>query len=50
MPVSTFMPVYNVSVVAVSSLWGYAVFKERLTALNWAGIALAIISIILIAM
>lgn len=50
MPVSTFMPVYNVSVVAVSSLWGFAVFKERLSALNWAGIVLAILSIILIAM
>ncbi|MDD3961397.1 MAG: DMT family transporter [Bacteroidales bacterium] len=48
--VSTFMPLYNVSVVALSALIGYVFFKERLSALNWAGIALAILSILLIAM
>ncbi|NCD42164.1 MAG: DMT family transporter [Bacteroidia bacterium] len=48
--VSTFMPLYNVSVVALSALIGYVIFKERISALNWAGIALAILSILLIAM
>jgi len=50
MQVSTFMPVYNVSVVVLTSLIGYVVFKERLSAVNWSGILLAVIAIILIAM
>ncbi|HOT88626.1 MAG TPA: hypothetical protein PL028_03675, partial [Bacteroidales bacterium] len=41
-------PVFNVSVVALSSLLGYFVFKENLTKTNWVGILLAISSIILI--
>ena len=49
MQVSTFMPLYNVSVVAFSSLIGYKIFKEKLSATNWAGIAVAILSIFLIA-
>lgn len=50
MEVSVFMPVFNVSVVALSSLIGATIFKERLNAMNWAGILLAIISIILFSM
>lgn len=41
-------PVFNVSVVALSSLFGYFVFRENLTKTNWVGILLAISSIILI--
>jgi drug/metabolite transporter (DMT)-like permease len=47
--VSFFMPVYNIGVVVLSSLVGFAAFREKLTATNWAGIGLAIIAIALIA-
>ncbi len=41
-------PVLNLSNVALSAFLGWLVFKERLSPLNLAGIALAIISILLI--
>ena len=47
--VSFFVPVFNVGVVALSAITGYIVFRERLSRLNWIGIALAILAIILIA-
>ena len=47
--VSLFMPVYNIGVVALASLTGFVVFREKLTRTNWLGIFLAIIAIILIA-
>ncbi len=47
--VSVFIPVYNVGVVALASLVGFAVFRERLSRMNWIGIALAIVAIVLIA-
>lgn len=47
--VSFFMPVYNIGVVALASLTGFIIFKEKLTRINRTGIALAIIAIILIA-
>lgn len=47
--VSVFIPVYNVGVVALASLTGYVIFKEKLSRANWIGIALAIIAILLIA-
>lgn len=47
--VSLFMPVYNIGVVALASLSGLVVFKEKLTKTNWIGIALAVIAILLIA-
>lgn len=47
--VSVFIPVYNVGVVALASITGFVIFKEKLSKFNWIGIALAIIAIILIA-
>jgi drug/metabolite transporter (DMT)-like permease len=47
--VSFFIPVYNVGVVALSALIGFVIFKEKLSRINWIGIALAIVAIILIA-
>ncbi len=47
--VSFFVPVFNVGVVALSALTGYFIFKEKLSRLNWLGIALAIVAILLIA-
>lgn len=47
--VSLFMPVYNIGVVALASLSGFVIFKEKLTKTNWIGITLAIIAILLIA-
>ena len=45
---SVIMPVANISVVALSSLVGLFIFKERLSKINTAGIVLAIIAIILL--
>ncbi|MAT90533.1 MAG: hypothetical protein CMC35_07550 [Flavobacteriaceae bacterium] len=42
--------VNNVAIVMCSTLVGIALFKERLLPKNWAGIGLAVISIILIAL
>ena len=39
----------NVAVVALSTLLGIALFKERISPKNWGGIVLAVISIILVA-
>jgi drug/metabolite transporter (DMT)-like permease len=47
--VSFFVPIFNVGVVALSALTGYLIFKEKLSRLNWLGIALAIVAILLIA-
>jgi drug/metabolite transporter (DMT)-like permease len=47
--VSLFMPVYNIGVVALASVTGFVIFREKLTRINWIGIFLAIIAIILIA-
>ena len=40
----------NVAIVLFSTLLGIVLFKERLTAKNWGGIALAVVSIILVAL
>lgn len=47
--VSLFMPVYNIGVVALASLTGFIIFREKLSRTNWVGIFLAIIAILLIA-
>jgi drug/metabolite transporter (DMT)-like permease len=47
--VSFFVPIFNIGVVALSALTGYFAFKEKLSKLNWFGIGLAIIAILLIA-
>jgi drug/metabolite transporter (DMT)-like permease len=45
---STLFAINNVGIVALSSLLGYFAFKEKLSKINIAGIALAIIAIVLI--
>lgn len=47
--VSVFVPLVSVSVVTLSSLVGYLVFREQLSRVNWIGIVLAMVSIFLIA-
>jgi len=47
--VSVFIPVYNVGVVALATLTGFLIFKEKLSKTNIAGVVLAIVSILLIA-
>jgi drug/metabolite transporter (DMT)-like permease len=47
--VSVFVPLVSVSVVTLSSLTGYFVFKESLSRINIIGVLLAMISIVLIA-
>ncbi len=48
MEVSVFIPLLNVSVVSISALAGYFVFREKLRLLNWIGIGLALLAIVLI--
>tara|TARA_B100000900_G_scaffold365266_1_gene340414 strand:- start:3546 stop:4412 length:867 start_codon:yes stop_codon:yes gene_type:complete len=48
-PESTFVfPINNMGVVAVSAIFASLFFKERLSKVNWIGILIAIISILLI--
>lgn len=49
MQVSVFIPILNISVVALSSVLGFTLFKEKLRPQNWVGIFLAVVAIILIA-
>lgn len=46
---SSIFTINNVAIVLVSTVLGIALFKERLIPKNWIGIALAIISILLVA-
>lgn len=46
---STIFTINNVAIVLLSTLFGIILFRERLLPKNWIGIALAIISIILVA-
>ena len=45
--VSFVIPMINISIVAAASLIGYFVFREKLKALNWIGVALALLAILL---
>ena len=45
---STIFTVNNVSIVVLSTILGIALFKEKLILKNWVGIALAVISIVLV--
>lgn len=45
---STLFTINNVAIIMVSTLLGLWIFKEQVSKMNWAGIALAIISIVLI--
>ncbi len=49
MEVSVFIPLLNISVVTLSALIGYFIFREKLNASNLIGILLAVIAIFLIA-
>lgn len=44
-----FFPVFNVSFVLTSTFVGLLIFKERLKLINWIGISLAVIAILIIA-
>ena len=46
---STLFTINNVSIVMLSTLVGLILFKEQLSPKNWIGIALAVVSILLIA-
>lgn len=48
MPGSTFFPINNIGIVLLSALIGLFIFKEKLSKVNWLGIALALLSIIFI--
>ncbi len=46
---SAILPINNMGIVVFSALIAWVVFKERLSALNWFGVVLAVIAIALIA-
>lgn len=46
---SVFFPIFNASIVSIAALNGVIFFKERLRWINWLGIGLAIVAIVLIA-
>ncbi|WP_298896992.1 DMT family transporter [uncultured Psychroserpens sp.] len=45
---STLFTINNVAIVMVSTLLGVYIFKEKISKMNWIGIALAIISIVIV--
>lgn len=47
--VSVVVPIQNVSIVSLSALTGFLIFREKLQKINWIGIIMAIIAIFLIA-
>ncbi len=47
---SVAIPVSNIAIVAVSALLGFFVFAERLSIINWLGVAMAAVAIGLISM
>lgn len=47
--VSVVVPVQNVSIVSLSAIIGLVAFREKLRKINWIGIAMAIIAILIIA-
>lgn len=46
---SVVFPLNNMGIVATSALFAFFIFREKLSPLNWTGIALAIVSIAMIA-
>lgn len=48
--VSIVVPVINVGIVAISSIIGYFLFKEKLSRVNWIGIFIAMVAILLMAL
>jgi len=49
MQVSVFIPILNISVVGLSAIIGFIIFKEKLRRINWIGIFVALIAILMIA-
>lgn len=49
MEVSVFIPLLNIGVVSISSVVGFFIFREKLSPVNWTGVALAMLAIVLIA-
>jgi len=47
---SVLFPIVNVSVVSIAALSGTFFFKEKLKPINWAGIIMAVVAILLISM
>ncbi|MBC7867225.1 MAG: EamA family transporter, partial [Gloeobacteraceae cyanobacterium ES-bin-316] len=47
---SVIIPVNNMGIVLLSALVAWLFFKEKLSSLNWSGIALAILAILMIAL
>jgi drug/metabolite transporter (DMT)-like permease len=47
---SVFFPLFNVSIVSMGALIGFLIFREQLSKINWIGIFLAILSIIMVAL
>ena len=45
---STIFTVNNVAIVALSTLFGLVIFKEKISSKNWIGIGIALISIVLV--
>ncbi len=50
MDVSFFIPVFNAALVTIAALVGFLAFKEKLRTINWMGIGLAVLAIVLIAL
>lgn len=46
---SVFFPIFNVSIVSLATILGYIIFKERLQRINYIGLFLSLVSILLIA-
>lgn len=49
MEVSVFIPLLNISVVSISAVAGFFIFREKLSRINWIGILSALLAIVLIA-
>jgi multidrug transporter EmrE-like cation transporter len=47
---SVAFPVNNVGIIALSALLAYALLREKLSFINWTGVALSLVAIILIAL
>ena len=47
--VSSFVPIFNLGIVVLSTLIGFLIFREKLRPLNWAGIILSVLAILVIA-
>jgi drug/metabolite transporter (DMT)-like permease len=47
--VSCFVPIFNLGIVILSTLFGFLIFREKLRPVNWAGIILSVLAILVIA-